>query len=283
MESRAAKTRHLRIAVREPYDADWMLTFLGRRAISEIEAVDGATYTRRIGAAASLRVTLGARSVSIAMPAAFTQPRDAKRDVVRLFDLGADSAVIDARLGRDAVLGAGVRSRPGLRVPGALDGFELAVRAILGQQVSVARATALARLLVRRYGADGRGGFTFPAADVLARQTPAEIGMPGARGEAIRRLAEAVARGDLELSGAMPGAAARRALLGIPGIGPWTVEYISMRALRDADAFPHSDWVICKRLAMTPPQARQTAEAWRPFRAYAVMYLWADAAARRAA
>jgi AraC family transcriptional regulator, regulatory protein of adaptative response / DNA-3-methyladenine glycosylase II len=273
----------MRIPVREPFAADWILTFLARRAIGEIESVDGATYTRRVTGAAPIRATVAARSVSVSAPAGLARQRDVKRDVTRLFDLAADSAVIDATLGGDAILGATVRSRPGLRVPGALDGFELAVRAILGQQVSVARATDLARLLVRRYGADGRGGFVFPGPGVLARQTPAEIGMPGTRGDAIRRLAEAVARGDLDLSGAMPVAAARRALLDITGIGPWTVEYIAMRALRDADAFPHSDWVICKRLGATPAQARSLAEAWRPFRAYAVMYLWADAAARRAA
>jgi 3-methyladenine DNA glycosylase/8-oxoguanine DNA glycosylase len=271
----------MRIAVRGPYDADWMLGFLARRAISEIESVDGASYTRRSHAGA-LSVKVAGRSVSVAVPAGASATDDLRGDVVRLFDLAADSTVIDAHLARHAQLGESVRTRPGLRVPGAIDGFELAVRAILGQQVSVARATQLAGLLVRRYGSDGQGGFTFPQPETLACVNPAEIGLPGRRGEAIRRLAEAVVHGDLALSSAVPVDAARRALAAIPGIGPWTVEYIAMRALRDADAFPAGDWVICKRLGVTPGQARRVAEAWRPYRAYAVMYLWADAARRAA-
>ena len=271
----------MRIAVRGPYDTDWMLGFLARRAISEIESVDAASYSRRAGTGA-LAVRFRGRSVSVAAPAGLAAASDLRGTVMRLFDLAADSAAIDEHLGRHARLAESVRARPGLRVPGALDGFELAVRAILGQQVSVERATQLARLLVRRYGSDGRGGFVFPRPETLARVTPAEIGLPGRRGEAIRRLAEAVTRGDLALSSAMPMHAARRALAAIPGIGPWTVEYVAMRALRDADAFPAGDWVVCKRLGATPAQARRVAESWRPYRAYAVMYLWA-AAARRAA
>lgn len=271
----------MRIAVRGPYDADWMLGFLARRAITEIESVDGLSYSRQSGAGA-LSVRIGARSVAVAAPAGRDTTRDLRGEVVRLLDLAADSTAIDAHLGRHAELAESVRARPGLRVPGAIDGFELAVRAILGQQVSVERATELARLLVRRYGSDGHGGFRFPDPETLAGVSPAEIGLPGRRGEAIRRLAEAVVRGDLELSSALPADVARRGLAAIPGIGPWTVEYIAMRALRDADAFPAGDWVICKQLGVTPGQARRLADAWRPYRAYAVMYLWAGAARRAA-
>ena len=275
----------LRIAVRGPYDAAWMLGFLGRRVIPELESVHGTCYRRLLaGANDPIEARATARTVSLVVPAELRDRAGELRAAARtVFDLDADSAVIDAHLGKDRRLRAAIRRSPGLRVPGAFDGFELAVRAILGQQVSVARATALARLLVQRYGDDGQGRFSFPSADCLARQTPSEIGLPGRRGEAIRRLAERVALGDLVISGAMPAAALHSALTGIAGIGPWTAQYIAMRAGRDADAFPESDWVILKQLDATPAGARRMAEAWRPFRAYAVMYLWASAAAARGA
>jgi 3-methyladenine DNA glycosylase/8-oxoguanine DNA glycosylase len=260
-----------------------MLTFLARRAIPELESVSSTCYERRlVGAPVPLRVSVTPRNVSLSIPPrADARNTDLKAGVRRLFDVDADSAVIDAHLHADPRLRAAVRRSPGLRVPGALDGFELAVRAILGQQVSVSRATALARLLVLRYGRDGHGGYEFPTAQHLARCAPAEIGLPGRRGEAIRRLAEAVARGDLDISPAMQAAALQRALTGIAGVGPWTAQYVAMRAGRDADAFPDSDWVVLKQLQTTPAGARRAAETWRPFRAYAVMYLWASAAAKR--
>jgi 3-methyladenine DNA glycosylase/8-oxoguanine DNA glycosylase len=272
----------MRIPVRPPFDATWMVAFLAKRAIPELESVRDATYFRAIGGSAEpLAVRVTNRALSLSVPAALADRAAGLRTQLRrVFDVDADSAAIDAHLGADPLLRAAVRRSPGLRVPGAFDGFELAVRAILGQQVSVARATALARLLVQRYGASSDGRFVFPPADCLARQTPAEIGMPGRRGEAIRLLAERVACGDLELTAAMPANDLRKALTAIAGIGPWTAEYIAMRAGRDADAFPESDWVILKQLDTTPAGARRAAEAWRPFRAYAVMYIWAAAAAR---
>jgi 3-methyladenine DNA glycosylase/8-oxoguanine DNA glycosylase len=267
--------------VRGPFDADWMLGFFAKRAIPELERVHEATYSRVIeGSAAPLTVNLTDRALSVAMPADLGgRAAQIRTQLRRVFDTDADSAAIDAHLSADPRLRAVVRRSPGLRVPGAFDGFELAVRAILGQQVSVARATVLAQKLVGRYGARHAAGSTFPTPDCLARQTPAEIGMPGRRGEAVRRLAEMVARGDVELSAASRPDQLRTALTAIAGIGPWTAQYIAMRAGRDADAFPDSDWVILKQLGATPAGARRLAEAWRPFRAYAVMYLWASAAA----
>jgi len=278
-----AGAMRLRLPVRGPFDTDWLLSFLAKRAIPEFEGVHQTRYHRIVdGSNEPLEVSLTNKTLSLSIPYGL-RPRAAglKADVRRVFDLDADSAAIDAHLGADPLLHDAILRSPGLRVPGAFDGFELAVRAILGQQVSVARATALARLLVQRYGGDGRGRFMFPSPQCLARETPAEIGMPGRRGEAIRQLAQRVACGDLEISAAMPGTALRNALTSIPGIGPWTAQYIAMRAGRDADAFPDSDWVILKRLDTTPAGARRAAEAWRPFRAYAVMYLWASAAAAR--
>ncbi len=275
----------LRIAVRGPYDAAWMLGFFAKRAIAELESVQGTCYRRVLaGTNDPIEARATARTVTLALPAALgDRAPELRRAARRVFDLDADSAVIDAHLAKDRRLRGAIARSPGLRVPGAFDGFELAVRAILGQQVSVARATALARLLVQRYGDAGHGRFSFPSADCLARQQPSELGMPGRRGEAIRRLAQRVAAGDLEISAAMPAAALHSALTGIAGIGPWTAQYIAMRAGRDADAFPESDWVILKQLDTTPAGARRMAEAWRPFRAYAVMYLWASAAAARGA
>jgi DNA-3-methyladenine glycosylase II len=262
-----------------------MLGFLGLRALPELERVAGTTY-ERIGAGAQrvLSITCHSHMLGVSVAAGMdSNAQELRRDVQRVFDVAADSAAIDSHLEQHPTLRAAVRRTPGLRVPGAFDGFELAVRAILGQQVSVARATALARLLVQRYGADGHGGYAFPTPGCLARQTPAEIGMPGRRGEAIRTLAERVAVGDLHISPAMAPDALRAALMSIAGVGPWTAQYIAMRAGRDADAFPANDWVINRQLGTTPAAARKLAEAWRPFRAYAVMYLWSDAAHRRAA
>ena len=280
----SAGAMRVRLPVRGPFDTDWLLSFLSKRAIPEFEGVHETRYHRILdGSNEPLEVNVTRQTLSLSIPQGL-RPRAAglQADVRRVFDLDADSAAIDAHLGADPLLYDAIQRSPGLRVPGAFDGFELAVRAILGQQVSVARATVLARLLVRRYGDDSRGGFMFPSAACLAEQTPAEIGMPGRRGEAIRRLAEIVARGDLQISPEMPPAALRRALTAIAGIGPWTAEYITMRAGRDADAFPDGDWVIRKQLGATAAGARRLAEAWRPFRSYAVMYLWASAARGRA-
>ncbi len=279
------RIKRMRISVQGPFDVRWVLDFLALRALPELERVTGCIYRRNhAGHEEALEVACRERTLMVSLPAGLQQHAHSVRlDVQRVFDVSADSAAIDAHLGQHPLLRAAVRRTPGLRVPGAFDGFELAVRAILGQQVSVARATALARLLVQRYGADGHGGFGFPTPDCLARATPAEIGMPGRRGEAIRRLSERVARGDLEISPAVAPDELRSALMGIAGVGPWTAQYIAMRAGRDADAFPDSDWVINKQLGTTPAAARKLADAWRPFRAYAVMYLWSDAARRRAA
>jgi 3-methyladenine DNA glycosylase/8-oxoguanine DNA glycosylase len=276
------RAKRMRLAVSGPYDVCWMLDFFARRAVPELEGVAQSTYRRRVGPDQQLTVRVASDALSVSFSTGLTdRVAELRRDVRRLFDLDADSALIDAHLAGDPLLHAAVRRSPGLRVPGTLNGFELAVRAILGQQVSVTRATTLAGLLVRRYGGDGHGGYRFPSAECLARQTPAEIGMPGRRGEAIRRLAEIVARGDVDISPAMDGAALRGALTAVAGIGPWTAEYIAMRAGRDADAFPDSDWVICKQLGTNASGARRAAQAWRPFRAYAVMYLWSSAARRQ--
>ena len=158
---------------------------------------------------------------------------------------------------------------PGLRVPGAWDGFETAVRAVLGQQVSVARGTALADEMVARYGQG-----VFPAPDEIMGQDVAELGMPGRRGRAVAELARRIHHGELSLDEGHPFEALQQALVDIDGIGPWTANYIRMRVAKDPDAFPDNDWVVLKQLDCSAAAARKLAADWRPWRAYALMYLW---------
>jgi len=195
--------------------------------------------------------------------------------VRRVFDLDADSGTIDGHLAADPLLAPVVASHGGLRVPGAWDSFETTIRAVLGQQVSVDRATALAHKLLERYGDTC---LTAPA--VLACATPAEIGMPGLRGRAISELARMVASGRIELGETADSAPLQAALRALPGIGPWTAGYVAMRVAKDPDALPVKDWVVLKMLAAAAEVPgrraadRERAERWRPWRAYAVMYLW---------
>jgi AraC family transcriptional regulator, regulatory protein of adaptative response / DNA-3-methyladenine glycosylase II len=178
-----------------------------------------------------------------------------------------------------------VREVPGRRVPGHVDGDELAARAVLGQQVSLRAAATLAGRLVAAYGTPlGRpiGGVThlFPTAAELAQADPRRLSLPLTRGRALLGLARALAGGELELDAGVERDHARRRLLGLPGIGPWTVEYIAMRALRDPDAFLPTDVGLRRALALlgrdgSPRAAIALAEAWWPYRAYAIQHLWA--------
>ena len=171
-----------------------------------------------------------------------------------------------------------VEQVPGLRVPGAWDGFELAVRAVLGQQVSVERGTTLANAMVERYGSGG-----FPSPQELMHRDVAELGMPGRRGRAVADLARLTAAGCLEVDECQDFDELQRALEAIDGIGPWTANYIRMRAARDPDAFPDNDWVVLKQLGGTAAQARRTASAWRPWRGLRadVSVVWCRAGKKR--
>jgi AraC family transcriptional regulator of adaptative response / DNA-3-methyladenine glycosylase II len=197
--------------------------------------------------------------------------------VRRLFDLAAEPMEIAAQLGALA------KDRPGVRVPGAFDGFEVAVRAVLGQQVSVAAATTLAGRFATAFGtpvATPHAGLThaFPEAARVAAsdwRDVAALGIVGARAQALVALARAVASGTLVLDPSADPAKALAQLAALRGVGPWTAQYIGMRALGWPDAFPESDLGILKALGTTRPAvARERAEAWRPWRAYAVMHLW---------
>ena len=213
--------------------------------------------------------------------------RDAVERIRRLFDVAADPTAIGEALARDAALRPAVRACPGRRVPGGWDGLEVAIRAILGQQISVARASQLAGKLVAAWGrplsdaevAATGGALThvFPTARALAdaggEAIARRIGMPRARGVAIATLAAAVANGALPLDGTLPLEALVEKLCALPGIGMWTAQYLGMR-LGEPDAFPAGDLWLRRALDTDEKGLLLRAEAWRPFRAYAAIHLW---------
>ncbi len=283
--------RRRRLGYRAPIDAAGLLAYLGRRAVRGVEEVDGGAYRR------SLRLPGGAGVIElrpgpdhIAATLWLEDPRDVETAVQRcrlLLDLDADPEAVQAALASDPVIGAAVRAVPGRRVPGHPDGAELAVRAVLGQQVSVAGATTLAARLVTAYGeplARGLGGVThlFPSSAALAQADSTRLTMPAARRRALLGLADALARGEITLAPDADRAETERRLLALPGIGPWTVHYVAMRALGDRDAFLPTDLGVRRGLEALghdgrPAAAAALAERWRPYRAYALQYLWAQA------
>jgi AraC family transcriptional regulator of adaptative response / DNA-3-methyladenine glycosylase II len=203
-----------------------------------------------------------------------------------LLDLDSDPHSVAAALSGEPLLGALVRRTPGRRVPGAVDGHELAVRAVLGQQVSLRGASTLAGRLVAEHGElleRPLGAIThvFPSADALTGADPAKLALPVARRRALLALVDALANAELVIDAGADRGDARRRLLALPGIGPWTAEYIAMRALRDPDAFLPTDLGVRRALERLghdgrPAAATALAEHWRPYRAYAVQHLWAS-------
>lgn len=269
--STGSATLVLHLPVRAPYNYRWVFEFLAKRALAGLEEVEGLEYRRRLaGGEQWISVSWQGDGLCLRVPGeASGMLSDILCRVRRVFDLDADPVAIDEHLGEDDYLAPLIGQAPGLRVPGAWDGFETAVRAILGQQVSVARATTLADLMIERYG-DG----DFPSPAALADATPAEIGMPGNRGRAISNLGRAVRDGHIALHDGVDSDDLTAALTDLDGIGPWTAAYVGMRVAKDPDAFPDSDWVILKMLGVKAAQARRRSLAWQPWRAYAVMYVW---------
>ncbi|MGH8041402.1 MAG: AlkA N-terminal domain-containing protein [Rudaea sp.] len=283
----------LRLPYRAPYDFSALLAFFARRATPGIERVDEHSYTRRFAfgkTAGTLRVTQSPDESALALRVEFadsTQLQTICARVRRLFDVDADIAAINAQLRRDARLRACVRRHPGQRLPGGWDGFEIAVRAVLGQQISVAAARTLATRLVERFGTpvpmpDGETVNLFPLPQTLANADLVRIGLTRARANTLTALARALCDGDVDFDPqqSLDRFVARWTQL--PGIGAWTAQYIAMRALSHPDAFPAGDLVLRKALADrgAPPSARMLesiAERWRPWRAYAVMHLWRNA------
>ncbi|MGZ5570819.1 MAG: DNA-3-methyladenine glycosylase 2 [Usitatibacter sp.] len=277
------------LGYRPPYDWEAMLGFLERRAIPGVESVDKRAYVRtvRVGKStgwlsvapskrrSALRVTVSA-SLAGALPVVLGR-------VKHLFDLACHPEEIAAALGN---LAAG---RAGLRLPGAMDGFEVAVRAILGQQITVKAAATLAARFVEAFGdpiETAHPGLArlFPAPAAIAALEPGDIarlGIIAARAKAIIALAREVAAGRIRLEPTAPVEATVAALEQLPGVGPWTAQYIAMRALAWPDAFPHPDVAVLKAMserngrgALRAPAAQRAAESWRPWRAYAVLHLW---------
>jgi AraC family transcriptional regulator of adaptative response / DNA-3-methyladenine glycosylase II len=284
----------VRLPFRPPYGWEAMIGFLRARAIPGVEAVEPTRYARTLsvdGVAGVVVVTPrddAALSVTLrfarlqALPGALARVR-------RVFDLAADPDAIGAHLSQDPALAPLVAARPGLRAPGAWDGFELAVRAILGQQITVHGARGLAGKLAAAYGeplddpAARAFGLTrlFPTPERLMGQDIAALGMPRSRGRALESLAQA-AHADPALFGpkrSLEEAIAQ--LCALPGVGEWTAQYIALRALREPDAFPHADIGLMRAMAgpderrPTPAELLTRAEAWRPWRAYAAQHLWA--------
>jgi AraC family transcriptional regulator of adaptative response / DNA-3-methyladenine glycosylase II len=285
----------VRLGYRPPYDWEGILSFLAMRAIPGIEMVTAGRYARSIaigGAHGHISVEPSkgdCLKATIRFPDLRSLPAIIAR-IRRVFDLAADPVAISAHLGQDAALAALVAARPGLRVPGAWDGFELAIRAILGQQITVAAATKLAGKLVACHGeplddaAAVALGLThvFPAPRQLALGDLSAIGMPKARRLALSSLAAAVVA-DPQIFG--PRRSLKEAiaqLRALAGIGEWTAQYIAMRELREPDAFPAADIGLLRAMRdgsgvrPTPAALLAHAESWRPWRAYAALHLWAS-------
>jgi AraC family transcriptional regulator of adaptative response / DNA-3-methyladenine glycosylase II len=277
------------LAYRPPLDWDAMLRFLSARAIPGVECVMENAYHRTVGIGDNrgwLRVSPVANRNLLAVELATALAPALQLILVRLrnlFDLDARPDIIAGHLSLDPLLAPRVAHRPGLRAPGAFDSFELTMRAIVGQHVSVRAASTLAGRLAERLGE----AIDTPVAGLRRISPTAEslstagadaltgLGMPNARAESLRRLARVVARGEIDQAPGADPAAVVAQLVEIPGIGPWTAQYIAMRALRWPDAFPSGDLGLKRALGVTSDKALQAAsERWRPWRAYAAMHLW---------
>jgi AraC family transcriptional regulator of adaptative response / DNA-3-methyladenine glycosylase II len=238
---------------RTPYDWSGILNFLRPRAIAGVETVTEDAYERE-----GVRVTHDVARTAVIVTGEAPRLRT-------MFDVDADIAAIEKQFARDATLGPLVRKYPGIRVPGTWDPFEMAIRAIVGQQISVAGATTLMARIASRHGVT-------PQSLMRARTNP---GMPQSRWNTIRGLARAVARGEVTFTRGATLDDSIASLTKLPGIGPWTAHYIAMRALREPDAFPHTDLGIRKAAEMiSDRELLARSEAWRPYRSYATMLLW---------
>ena len=285
--STESDTLNFELSFRPPYDWPAVSGFLGARAIAGVEALESGCYRRTVRVAADAKDHVGwievgvsakkpALRIAVSSSLARALPPVLSR-VKALMDLSCNPTEVAQALG---ALG---KQAPGLRVPGAFDGFEVAIRAIVGQQVSVAAARTIVGRLAAAFGDPIDTPFpslatVFPAAQRIAQASPgsiARLGMPGSRARSLIAIAQAVADGDLVLAPNADIEATLERLRALPGVGEWTAQYIAMRALAWPDAFPHTDLGVMKALRETDSKrVLEAGEAWRPWRAYAVMHLW---------
>jgi AraC family transcriptional regulator, regulatory protein of adaptative response / DNA-3-methyladenine glycosylase II len=281
-------TTTVQLPFRGPFEAPRLLDFLRSRQVAGVEACDGTTYRR------SLRLPDGPATVALTPDAdhvtctlRLSDHRDLAGAVARcrrILDLDADTVAIAGQLGTDPLLGPSVRQHPGLRVPGHVDGFEVLVRAIVGQQVSVAGARTVLGRITAALGeplAAPDGGVTacFPSPQAMAGAPAETFPMPRSRAATLRRVAAATASGELVIDPVVDRDELRSRLLAIPGIGPWTVAYVELRALGDPDTFLPTDLGVRRALERRglpgdPRAAAALAERWRPWRSYALLHLW---------
>ncbi len=286
----------LRLAYRPPYDWGFVRDFLAARAVGGIERVDARGYVRTVSLPAGPAI-IRVRPVHdrselelLAQGAPAASLLQLSVTARRMFDLAADPALTARALRTDTLLGPLIRRRAGIRIPGVWDPFECAVRAVLGQQVSVAAGRTLARRLTERTGSaapQNREGLThlFPTPEAILRADLGGIGINSARIACLKALAAAVIERRVRFDAQAQEVVA--ALDSVPGIGPWTAQYIALRALGEPDAFPAADLVLRRMAAGEAPaftarRLEQRAEAWRPWRSYAVMHLWRAASERKA-
>jgi DNA-3-methyladenine glycosylase II len=284
-----------------PLDWPFLLGYLRTRATAGVETVAPDRYTRTIelgGYTGTISVSSHPENAELILTirGAIVRHAEAISGRVRaLFDLDVDLASVHSILTPDPWLGPLVLARPGIRIPGAWSAFELIVRAIVGQQVTVKAGTTIMGRIASRLGkpVDGIDGsepaLLFPSPRTLAEADLTAIGMPSKRVAALQSVSRAIADETIPFSdaGACPDGV-KQALLGLPGIGPWTVEYFALRALRDADAWPGTDLVLRQSLRKYAPSMSASAalartDRWRPWRAYAAMHLWNEASQSKSA
>jgi len=269
---------NLELPAREPFDGAAVVAFLAARAVAGVESAGVGSFSRVLdlpGGPATATMTPTSSSMQIDLT--LSDPADLIAAVSRcrrLFDLDADTATIDEALIADPILAPWIAARPGLRVPGAVDGFETLVRAIVGQQVSVAGAVVTLGRIVELVAA-GR----FPRADEVAAIDPGRLPMPRSRAVTLVTAANAVAEGRLDMGVGADRTVAARGLLGVRGIGPWTAAIVALRWYRDPDVLPAGDAGIRRGLAAVgitaPDGLRSSFERWSPWRSHAAVHLWA--------
>ena len=279
----------MQLACTKPFDWEKLLNFFAGRATPGVESVAANAYQRSLQVdgrhcIVEVRPDPAGDGLLVSCTAGTSDSARAVQEFARtVFDVDAPILEIHSALAKDHTLRTMLKTHPGVRVPGAWDGFELTIRAILGQQISVKAATTIAGRIAERYGEpleinDETLTRVFPTPLKLSRARFNKLGLVQSRIDTIRRVASATVQGDIRFDGSQDLAELRQALLAIKGIGDWTTEYICMRAMKDADAFPGSDLGLVSAIApparVTPKELTLRAEQWRPWRAYAAMLLW---------